>query len=230
MGDSSLHLRLEEFFQNFKTYKYKKRALILKSHDVTTNVFYIKSGFIRVFRISESGEELTLAILKPRDFFPLSYGIGTTSQSFYLEAITSLELWKAPQELFLGFVKKDPELFYELTERLLTRFYGILARIESMAFSNAYIKVATILLTCAEDLGENDRDRVTLRVPLTHKDIATMVGLTRETTSLEMKKLERKGLLKKHRNHLVITSFTSLKRESRTTSQPELVNLGSTFL
>jgi CRP/FNR family transcriptional regulator len=213
MAESYLIEQFETFFQNFKLYQYKKRSLILKSNDATSSVFYIKSGFIRVFRISENGEELTLAILKSHDFFPLTYGIGNTNQSYYLEAITPLELWKAPQELFIEFIKKDPELFYELTQRLLIRFDGVLARIESMAFSNAYTKVATILLMCAKGLGESYGEQIILKVPLTHKDIATMIGITRETTSLEMKKLERKGLVKRQGKYLIIADYEKLEEE-----------------
>lgn len=219
MADSYLIQQFENFFKDFKLFQYKKRSLILKSNDSTSSVFYIKSGFIRVFRISENGEELTLAILKSHDFFPLTYGIGNTNQSYYLEAITPLELWKAPQDLFIDFIKKDPELFYELTQRLLIRFDGVLARIESMAFSNAYTKVATILLMCAKGLGESYGEQIILRVPLTHKDIATMIGITRETTSLEMKKLERKGLVKRKGKYLIIANYEKLEEECLNTSQ-----------
>ena len=224
MADSYLIEQFEKFFKNFKLYQYKKRSLILKSNDISSSVFYIKSGYIRVFRISENGEELTLAILKSHDFFPLTYGIGNSHQSYYLEAITPLELWKAPQELFIDFVKKDPELFYELTQRLLIRFDGVLARIESMAFSNAYTKVATILLMCAKGLGESFGEQIILRVPLTHKDIATMIGITRETTSLEMKKIERKGLVKRQGKYLVIADYGKLQEECLKTSQGQLLS------
>ncbi len=222
MADNYLIQQFENFFKGFKLFQYKKRSLILNSNDATSSVFYIKSGFIRVFRISEGGEELTLAILKAHDFFPLTYGIGSTNQSYYLEAITSLELWKAPQELFVDFIKKDPDLFYELTQRLLIRFDGVLARIESMAFSNAYTKVATILLMCAKGLGESYGEQIILRVPLTHKDIATMIGITRETTSLEMKKLERKGLVKRKGKYLIIANYEKLEEECLNSSQGHL--------
>lgn len=188
--------------------------MILNSNDSQSSVFYIKSGYIRVFRISEQGEELTLTILKEHDFFPLTYGFGASRHHYYLEAITPLELWKAPQDQFMQFIRKDPNLFYELTDRLLVRFDGVLARMESLVFSNAYSKVATILLMCAKALGEENGKQIIVRVPLTHKDIATMIGITRETTSLEMKKLERKGLVKRQGKFLIIADTESLQSEA----------------
>lgn len=218
----SLQAKLDSFFQNYKCLSYKKRAMILNSHDTPSSIFYIKSGYIRVYRISEEGEELTLAILKARDFFPLTYGFNDAKQNYYLEAITPLEIWKAPQEQFLSFIKTEPELYAELTSRILIRFDSILARMEHLIFSNAYTKVATILLMCAKGLGEEEGDQIVVRVPLTHKDIATMIGITRETTSLEMKKLERKGFITRQGKHLIIKNYKLLEEEVMHDNAPEL--------
>jgi CRP-like cAMP-binding protein len=184
---------LDSFFQKAKLQFHKKRTLILHPNDKPSSVFYIKTGYVRVYRISEEGEELTLTILKPKDFFPLTYGLSNTRNAYYLEAITPLELWSSPQEQFLNFVKSNPDILYDLTTRILVRFDGVLSRMEHLVFSNAYIKVATTILICAKRFGEEIGQGVIIKVPLTHRDIATLVGITRETTSLEMKKLEKQG-------------------------------------
>lgn len=214
MLEASLQQKVDDFFKQYKLLIYKKRSMLLHSNDASSSVFYIKSGYIRVFRISEEGEELTLTILKQHDFFPLTYGFHETQNNYYLEAITPLEIWKAPQEQFLQFVRKDPDIFFELTNRLLVRFDGVLARMEYLVFSNAYTKVATTLLMCARGFGEENGDQVIVKVPLTHKDIATMIGITRETTSLEMKKLERKGLVTRKGKFLIINNFKLLENEA----------------
>ncbi len=207
-------LKLNSFFKQFKTIQYRKKAMILSSNDTTSSVFYVKSGYIRVYRISEDGEELTLTILKPGDFFPLTYGFSTNKTNYYVEALTQLEIWKAPQETFLEFVKSEPEVYYELTTQLMVRFNGVLTRMEYLIFSNAYTKVASTLLMCAKGLGEENDGKVIVKVPLTHKDIATMIGITRETTSLEMKKLERKGLVVRNGKYIVITDQKLLEKET----------------
>lgn len=197
--------------------QYKKRTMILHSNDSTSIVFFIKSGYIRVFRISEDGEELTLTILKEYDFFPLTYGFNNNeakANNYYLETITPLELWKAPQEQFMQFLKKDSELFFELANTVMLKFDGFLTRMEYLVFNNAYTKVATTLLMCAKDLGEQHGDEIIVKIPLTHKDIATMIGITRETTSLEMKKLERKGFVRRSGKFIIINNYKLLEEEA----------------
>ena len=82
---------------------------------------------------------------------------------------------------------------------------------EYLVFSNAYIKVATTLLICAKRFGEKDGDIVIVKVPLTHHDISTLVGVTRETTSLEIKKLEKQGYLGKLGRLFIIRNVKKLE-------------------
>jgi CRP/FNR family transcriptional regulator len=226
MAEMSLLDKLDSFFQEAKLLYCKKRTLLLHPHDTPSNIFYIKSGYVRVFRMSEDGEELTLTILKPKDFFPLTYGMNNASNPYYLEAITPLELWRAPQEQFLHFIKSNPDVLYDLTTRILVRFDGALTRMEYLVFSTAYIKVATTLLICAKRFGEpiasnatQGGEDIVVQVPLTHRDIATLVGITRETTSLEMKKLEKQGFLGRMGRLLVIKNIKRLEEEILLISQ-----------
>jgi CRP-like cAMP-binding protein len=205
--------KINLFFQTAKLLHYRKRDLIFHAEDMSLDIFYIKSGYLRVYRISEQGEELTLTILKPGDFFPLTYGMQGTTIPYYLEAITALELWKAPQERFIAFIKANPDVLYDLTSQIMVRFDGVLTRIEYLIFSNAYIKVATTLLICAKKFGEYNGRDIVVQVPLTHRDISTFVGITRETTSLEIKKLEKKGYLGKKGRLFVIKEMKALEEE-----------------
>lgn len=211
MSEGQLVARLEQFFQSSKLHSYRKRTLISHPFDAAASVFFVKSGYVRVYRISEEGVELTLTILKPKDFFPLSFSISSMPSHYHLEAITPLELWKAPQEQFLQFVKSNPELLYELTTRILVKFDGVLSRMENLLFCSAYVKVAATLLMCAKGFGEVYEGKTVVKVPLTHRDIATLVGITRETTSLEMKKLEKQGLLTKSGRFIVIPDVKRLE-------------------
>ncbi len=211
--------KLDLFFKIFPLLRYKNRDLILHAQDSSASVFYLKSGYLRVFRISEKGEELTLMILKPGDFFPFTYGINIISNPYFLESITQLELWKSPQDQFIAFIKANPDVLFELTSRIIVKFDGVLTRIEYLIFSNAYIKVATTLLICAKKFGEQQGNDMVVQVPLTHRDIATMVGVTRETTSLEMKKLEKQGYLGKIGRLFIIKNVRRLEEELLLASQ-----------
>lgn len=205
---------LEVFLSQFKPISAKKKDVILQAEDSCNFIFYIKNGYVRAYRVSEEGEELTLIILKPGDFFPIIGGAGEVLNNYYLEAITPLEFIRIPQKQFLQFLDIHPNVFNELVNHLLVRFSGLLTRIEYLVFGNAYRKVASTILVCAKRFGTNHGNGIVLELPLTQKDIANLVGITRETTCLEMKKLERKGLISHQGRLLVVSDIKRLEKES----------------
>lgn len=217
--------KIEGFFSQYRVMQYKPRTVISAVSDLQPSVFYIKNGFLRVFRLSEQGAELTVTILKPKDFFPFTYGMTASARNatYYLESITSLEMWKVHSDQFVEFVKSEPDVYYDLTEKLLIRFDGVLTKMEYLILKNAYTKIVATLLSCANKFGEAQNDYIRITVPLTHKDIATMVGITRETTSLEMKKLEKQGFIARNGKYLILKNIQQLEQEAL----PEITNNSS---
>lgn len=206
--------KLESFFRGFRHLHYKKDYTIIHAGDDPPGVFFLLKGYVRLYSISKDGEELTLIIFKPQDFFPIMWAINETPNAYYLETMTACELYRAPREEFVAFMKENSDVEFELLSRILIRLGGLLSRMEYLAFGNAYQKVASIILICAERFGRQERGRVIIQVPLTHKDIANLVGVTRETASIEIKKLERKSLITFHGRHLIVRNQPALRRES----------------
>lgn len=214
MLTSTSRLKLDQFCGQFSLFQYKKHDAIEHAGSIPLAVFYIKSGYVRVYTITEAGEELTVTILKLGDFFPLTVGIDDIPNTYYLDALTYTTLFKVPKDNFLGLIKSNPDILYDLTNHILTHFGDLLTRMEYLVVSRAYSKVAATLLTCAKSLGEIQDGQVVVRVPLTHKDIAALAGITRETTCLEMKKLEQKGLVERVGRLLVVKNLKKLEEES----------------
>lgn len=204
--------KLKDFFRE-SPIRYRKKDIILHPDTSPNSIFFIKSGYIRAYRISESGEELTLIILKTGDLFPITAGIQDLQNNYYVEAITSVEIVKASKDDFSEFLKTNPDVLYELTNDILSRFGTLLTRMEYLIVSHAYEKVASTLLICAQNFGEQRGLDVVLKLPLTHKDIANLAGITRETTCLEMKKLEKKGLIGRLGRLFVVKDIKKLEEE-----------------
>lgn len=155
-----------------------------------------------------------MIIFKPGDIFPVSWAINKAVSGYFVESMTAAELWRIEREQFLEFVRNKPEILFELTRRMLERLLGLMRRMEHLVFGNAHSKVASILLICAERFGKKIGKDTVLDVPLTHNDIATLVGMTRETVSIEMKKMEKEGIIGYLRRMIIIKNMRRLKKES----------------
>lgn len=177
--------------------------MILRGGDTPQGVYFINKGYIKDYSISKEGEELTLIIFKPEDFFPIRWVFNDKPNQHYFEAMTIVELRRCSKEDFIAFIKTNPEVFLELTKHIVLRLGGMMQRMEYLAFGNAYEKVSSIIMICAERFGEKNGEEISIPMPLTHKDLAMLVGMTRETVSIEVKKLEKKGIID-YKKHLII--------------------------
>lgn len=206
--------KLEQFFLQFKRINYKKNSLVIRADDIPSGIYYIHKGYIKVYALSEKGQELTLIILKPHDFFPVVWAINDSPNTQFCEAITAVELSRAPKEEFIKFINDNSDVLRGVLSKVLTRFEGLLERMEYLVFGNAYQKVASILVICAERFGVKKENKIIIRVPLTHKDIANLVGLTRETISVELEKLEKFNLCTKEGRFFTVKNLDKLKNEA----------------
>ncbi len=205
---------LETFFARYKLVTYKKHEVLLRPDEIPSGVFYLSKGYARVYALSETGEELTLIIFVPGNIFPITYAFNNTTNLYYVEALTPIEVRKAPVSEFLSFMQSTPETLAALTQGILVRVTGLLERMEYLVFGNSYQKTASMILLCAKRFGTEQKDGIFLEIPLTHKDIGMLIGVTRETVSAEIKKLERKELITHKNGHIIITNAQKLKNES----------------
>lgn len=203
-GDSQKKLDL--FFARFKLINLRKRETFLRPGDMPSGIYYLTKGYVRLYSICEDGQELTLVIYKPGDFFPVVwafYGGGPSIYSF--ETFTNAEVRKAPREEFIKFIENNPEVFLEVTKHIITRFQISLRRMEYLTFGTASAQLASVLLIYGKELG---------LIPFTHKDLANLVGVTRETVSIEIKRLERKGIIGYQGKNLLIKNKERLEKEA----------------
>lgn len=206
--------QLADFFSQYKIIRRKKGETLLRPGDTPQGAFFLVSGYVSQYSLSDDGEELTLVIFQPEDFFPIISTLHGTSYKYYLEPMTPVTLYCAPQQELVHFLKKNPEILLELTRKIVLRVGGLMARMEYLVFGNARSKVASIILICGERFGQKTTEGVAFPFPLTHKQIANLVGVSRETASIEIKHLENEKLIVYKGRQLIIKDWDGLKNKS----------------
>lgn len=204
--------KLLTFFSKQRVQTYKKRQVILRPDERPRGVYFLFQGYIKDTATSANGEDLTLFIFKPDDVFPHGWIFNNKQPKHAFIAITDCKVYCAEKDTFLRFLGKNPDVLLLLTQKLTVRLGGVLDRLEYMAFGNAFQKVASIIIILGERFGEDIPEGVKILFPLSQRDIAELVGITRETASIEMKKLEDQGILQRIKRHYIIKSPAKLVR------------------
>jgi len=198
--------KIHVFFDTFPLVSYKKDEIILRPDDLTLYVYYVVFGFVRMYCLLPDGKELTLNIFKPGSYFPMFLILGDSMNTYYYQTITPVKIERAPKAEVLAFLRRESDVLFEFTTRISVGLNGLLSNIQYLLFGSASSRVASVLLILARRFGEVKSATTTITLPLTHQDIANLIGLTRETTSLEMEKLVAKKIISYDHKQVTIHS------------------------
>jgi CRP/FNR family transcriptional regulator len=207
--------KLREFFSLSKTLTYKRGEIILRSDDSPQGIIFLEEGFVKMNSIFPDGRELTLNIFKPQAYFPMTWAIADIPNTYFYQAMTNLRIRRMPKNLFLEFINQNPDVLRELTTRILIGLDGLLTNIQYLLSGNSHYRVTAAILLCARRFGKKiGENNISVTLPLTHQDIGNIAGITRETATIAIDKLQKQGLITHHYRHLIINKFNELSRIS----------------
>lgn len=202
--------KVSAFFSEFTQKTFKKGQTILSPDSEPTVAYYVKKGFVKTFTVSPQGVETTIHLFANNSYFPLMWIISGIPNRFHYEALNSVELYLAPKDKLVEFIKNNPDVLLNLTYRLLKGMDRLTLRIEQLSTANASERLSSMLIFLARHFGEKKDNKIYLEEMFTHKDLASLAGLSRETTSREWKKLQQKKLVILQERRIVINDPAQL--------------------
>jgi len=175
----------------------KKGSILLYQGEIPRTAFIIRRGLVRVYTITTSGEERTIALHGKGDIFPLPWIFGeVTNTLFYYEAMADSEVVTAPKNYILEAVAKDPELTSTILKFSINEYTALLLRITALEQSRAAEKIGlTLYYLIFRHSIEKTPGMYTIDIKMTQSMIASLVGLTRESTAVNLKLLKKKGII-----------------------------------
>lgn len=199
---------VQQFLLKYHARKYDKGELILCQGEVPECALVVKSGIVKVYNLTSQGEEKPIGFDTKGEAFPISWIFSKSKRAlYYHEAFTDCEIYCVPREDYVQFLKRDSDLMYALFNHYISHNLDFQMRINALEQSKAAQKVLnTIHFLCLSYGVEVAQDQVRIQLPLTQQDLANFMGLTRETTGIELKKLQHAGVLTyKKQNYIVQT-------------------------
>lgn len=145
-------------------------------------IYFIEKGRVRLTRLSPDGRTVILALLGPGDLIGEAAWESTEHDS-YAESLDETRLYQIAKEAFENLVRQNPEFGLRLIQVIGYRLKQAQARIEDLVFRQVPSRVARLLCTLAEHHGKVTPNGIKLEFPLTHQEIADMVGSSRVTVT-----------------------------------------------
>lgn len=183
--------------------------------DEGTALYIIFKGLIKVAVSTSRGDEVTLAVLSDGDFFGEMALLDNLPRSTDAVALEDTQLYVLNRSDFLSFLIQNEHAIRAIIEVLSLRLRRTDDMVAEVCFLNVPARLAKRLVTLVESRHQADRDGQQYRVHLTQRELASLIGVSRETINKELKVLRQKGIVSTARSSITILDLERLKNRIR---------------
>lgn len=187
-------------------WSYKASATLFHQGELPRHGLLLTKGAVRAYTIASSGEERTIGFFTAGDLLPIAWLLDQVDISlFHYVALSEVRALHFSKEDFKRTILSDPVALKSLFTNLSRDYSAAMLRINGLGQSRADEKIAFTLYYLVFRYGtllSDGRHEIKLRLP--HTVIASMVGLSRESTTKTLRSLQRKGIISYSRGVYIV--------------------------
>lgn len=174
----------------------RKGRILFAESQPSFCIFAIDSGMIKLTKTSREGKTLLVRLARPGDLLGFSAALSQLPYEVTATAIEDTLVRSYAKMAFLNIIHRTPEASSYAAASLSNDYRSALSGACLLARSSTISgKIAYFLLEIALETETIRIVRPEIHVPLTHEELASMLGTTRETVTRTLNKLKRSGIL-----------------------------------
>lgn len=175
----------------------KKHSILIYQGEIPRQAYIVLSGVFKAYRLGNFGEEQIVSFRTKGDMFPETWIFNKTSSAlYYYEAMEDAEVLTVEKPVFLNLMESNPEIKQQIFDYVVTGYTGLLMQITALEQSRAAEKLLLMMYYLMFRYGkETTAGAYRVDLKLTHTTLGSLMGLTRETTTMELGRLKRKKVV-----------------------------------
>jgi len=182
------HQASADLMEVMSFHAYRKGQNLFYQGQEPQAVWFVESGQVKWFKVSEDGREQILQVAGPGEAVGLVALLDRKPYVAAAKAVGASTAWSLTISDFERMVIRHPELALFVMRQLGDGVRWLIEHVHSMQHRSAHDRVTAVLLHRAEP--DEDGKRI---VRLTHQEIAQIAGVARETVSRVLSDLQRRG-------------------------------------
>jgi CRP-like cAMP-binding protein len=170
----------------------------------------VKEGLVHIIRHGPEGREIVLEVIPPGELFGAVVALEDRPYPASAVAAADSVVWSMPASLARELCQKYPTLRAAILDQVTVRLRSAHERLRSVALERVEQRLARILLTLADKIGQQ-KDGVTV-LNVTRQELADMIGTTVESTIRITSKWQQAGIVRSSRHELGLTNPSELRK------------------
>lgn len=178
-----------------KVHHFKKHDLIFQAGSPGDNVYLLATGRAKIYQLSPNGKEVILWFCFPGELFGMAEVCRQGRREVYARACSDTEIIKIRQDKFKLFLSQNPDAAMLTIDILSCRMRILGDMLLNLTSEDVMSRLLKLLTRLCAQYGKNRGENMLLDIPLTHQEIADMIGASRQTVSTAISDLRRRGLI-----------------------------------
>ena len=205
--------------------KFKKKAVVYAPAEAGQTVLVLATGRVKIYDLTYEGRETILAFVEQGELFGELAALDGQPRQEFAEAVEDCEVLAIPGADFIALLESRADLALSVTKLVGLRRRRIETRLRNILFLPSRPRLIRVLVELVETHGERTGTRYAIRFPLSHQDIAGLIGVSRETVTLTLGQLQAEGLIAVERRRVGLLDLERLRREVEKPADPPVMKL-----
>lgn len=204
--------RVGEFASSGAVHRYRKGTYLCHQGDEAPDVFFLVEGKIEMSSVNPHGTRVLHATLDTPQFFGELGVLGGTDRSTDAVTLTDSSVWTVDADEFVAFVTGEPGAARAVIRALAEQVTANQAFVDDLLFLDLKGRVAKRLLQLVSPSLDRLPDDGAVVPSITHADLASLCGGSRENVTRILTDLQRRGIVKRDEHRYVIKKVPALAK------------------
>lgn len=188
---------------------YQRNEYLFREGDPADTIYLIKSGKVKLFKVSVGGKEIILDILKEDDMLGENTFFDRAEHTMNAQAIESTFVCSCTREHF-ALLLQNPQTSLKIIQLLGEKLNNYTNQVANIAFHDVRGRIAATLLKLAKQYGTSSPQGTSIDIGLTHNDLASLVNASRVMVSNVIGSLRQDGVIATKDHRFIILNADAL--------------------
>lgn len=192
--------------------EFKKGKNLCEEGEICDSLFLIREGIVKLSKITNDGKEQILHILVKGDFFGDTNLFSELESNYTATALSDTKICILSKTKFDEVIKRNPDILIKIVKSLSQRLVSVEELAKVLSTKNVESRISELLIKLITEHGYVTNNEYYIKLPISKLDMANYCGITRETMSRKLSKLENEQIIELRGNReIVIKDINSLK-------------------
>lgn len=211
LKDSSNSI-LDELARRSRVETRPRGRILFRAGDGTDAVLVLADGRVRLSRSSRDDREYLVSWREPVDLVTETGVCGSATQRETAEVVSDATLLSLPLRAVRKAIEAEAGIAVRLVQVVARRRWDLEDHVERLLFRTVESRLAERILGLAAQYGQADPRGTLVTVKVTHAEMSRSIGATRETVTLTLGAMRRRGLIDFDRRRIVVRDTNRLHK------------------